>query len=171
MKWAASARSLCKAFMRLGRLNAEMDDEMQFHIDCYRRSGEKRTVPRRSARARREFGSQQFHKEDCRQALGLRLAGELIADLRYGVRMMRRDRVLTATALVSLALGVGANTAMFSVAKTVIFDSLRVKQPGELRLLAWEFPGRDQPVPYLWGNSTTTASGNFGSTSFSYAAN
>ncbi len=172
MNLSSLVRSFFKTLKRLKSLNAEIGDEMQFHLDCYRRDLVKSGLSEAEAdaRARREFGSQQFHREDCRQALGLRLVGEVAADMRYGVRTLRRDRVLTATALVSLALGIGANTAMFSVAKTVIFDSLRVENPEELRLLAWEFPGRDQPVPFLWGNSTTTANGNYRSSSFSYAA-
>ncbi len=172
MNVSSLVQSFFKTLKRLKSLNAEIGDEMQFHLDCYRRDLVKSGMSEQEAdaRARREFGSQQFHREDCRQALGLRLWEELAADLRYGIRMLRRDRVLTATAVVSLELGIGANTAMFSVAKTVIFDSLKVKHPEELRLFAWEFPGRDQPVPFLWGNSTTTASGNYRSSSFSYAA-
>lgn len=169
-RWGTRLRSWWKTLSGARRLNTEMDDEMQFHLDCYRRDLIARGLSETeaTAQAQREFGSAQFHKEDCREALGLRLLGELWADLRYGLRMMRHDRALTVAAVASLALGIGANTAMFSVAKTVIFDSLRVKHPEELRLLGWDFPGREQPVPFLWGNAPGSTNGNFTAASFSY---
>lgn len=171
MTFRAGVRSWWRSFRNRSRLSAEMEEEMQFHIESYRkdliRSGV--TAEEADRRARLEFGSRQYHKEDCRQALGLRLLGELAGDLQYGMRMLRRDRMLTAIAVLSLAIGVGANSVVFSVAKTVMLDPLGVERPEELRLLAWQFPGQRGPMNSTWGNQLPGAKGA-GSYAFSYAA-
>ena len=91
----------------------------------------------------------------------------LIQDFRYGIRMLRKSPGLMVVGVITLALGIGANTAIFTVAKKVLFDTLPVKDPQQLRLLTW-ISSHDQKVPLVWGDASTTASGGIGSTSFSY---
>jgi predicted permease len=96
-----------------------------------------------------------------------RLGEDLFDDVRYGLRTIARRPAFALVAICSLALGVGANTAIFSIAKAVLLDPLTVPHPEHLRLLRWEFPG-NQPMNSLHGDVERTTSGSTTSTSFSY---
>ena len=72
-----------------------------------------------------------------RHSLGLRWWDEFWTDLRYGVRILRKSAGFTAIAVASLALAIGANTTIFSVAKGVLYDRLGVPHPEQLRVLGW----------------------------------
>ena len=115
-------------------LDREIGDELQFHIDRYTedlvRAGASPLDARRRARA--EFGSIEARKEECREALGLRLIDELRGDVRYALRLLRRSPALTGVAVLSLGLGIGANTAIFSLVDTVLMKSLPVEDPQRL---------------------------------------
>jgi predicted permease len=93
--------------------------------------------------------------------------GELRADVRHGLRTMAKSPGFTIVAISSLALGIGANTAIFSTTKAILLDSLDVPHPEQLRFLRWEFPG-SQPMNSLHGDLEKTKSKATTSTSFSY---
>jgi predicted permease len=88
-------------------------------------------------RARIALGTALAHKEGMRASLGLRWWDEFWTDLRYGVRILRKSAGFTAIAVASLALAIGANTTIFSVAKGVLYDRLGVPHPEQLRVLGW----------------------------------
>lgn len=88
--------------------------------------------------ARLEFGSVERYKEECRESLGARLLHDLGADIRYGLRTLRHNPVLTGVLLLCLALGIGANTAIFSVANAVLMKSLPIRDPEGLVSLRWD---------------------------------
>lgn len=90
-----------------------------------------------------------------------------LRDLRYALRVLRKSPAFTVTAILSLAIGIGANTAIFAVAKKVLFDTLPVTNPQQLRMLTW-VSGHEQPVPPVWGDVYPTKEGGRASTSFSY---
>lgn len=95
--------------------------------------------------------------------------GSLAQDLRYGVRMLLKSKALTAVAVLSLALGIGANTAIFSLIDAVLLKTLPVKNPNELVLLDW-VSGPKPIASKINGNlSRDEATGQSTSTSFSYA--
>jgi predicted permease len=117
--------------------------------------------------ARRQFGNPTLLQQRQREMRSVLLLANLGRDLHFGARQLCRNPALTVTAVVSLALGIGANTAIFTVAKKVLLDSLPVRNPGELRLLTW-VSGHEQPVPPVWGDVGRTEGGGLRSTAFSY---
>src|SRR5260370_87408 len=102
-------------------------------------------------RARIEFGPVETHKENIRSSLGLRLLDELRTDLRYAVRMLRRSPGFTVVAVASLALGIGANTIIFTLARGILLDRLAVPQPNQLRLFAI-VRDNHSPLHRFWGD-------------------
>jgi hypothetical protein len=130
------------SFLRawLGRRTFErgLAEELRFHIDAYAADLERAGVSPGEAqrRARGAFGSAEAVRDDCRQARGLRLIDECVQDLRYAVRVMKRTPGFATAAIVSLGLGIGANTSIFSLIDAVLLRSLPVESPSELRFLA-----------------------------------
>jgi predicted permease len=122
------------------RRERELDDELRFHLEREaernRALGMDATEAQRAAL--RRFGGVEATKEEARDVRGLRLVGELARDLGYGLRLMRKSPAFTAVAVLSLALGIGANTALFSVADALLMRTLPVKEPDRLVLLEWQ---------------------------------
>ena len=107
-----------RALWRRDRLEYELDTELRFHLDQQIALYERRGMGGREARtaALRLFGGMDKVREECRQTWGMRMIEMLIQDVRYGLRGLRRHPAFAAGAIVTLALGIGATTAMFSVA-------------------------------------------------------
>ena len=104
-----------------------------------------------------------------RRKIGGMMMGSLVQDLRYGSRMLLKNKAFTAVAVVSLALGIGATTAIFSLIDAVLLKTLPVKKPDELVLFDWR-SGLNPMARSINGNfSKNSKTGLAGSTSFSYA--
>jgi len=162
-------RSLMNALFHRDRFESAMSDEIRFHIDAYAddlvRAGWSREEAQRQARL--EFGGVERVKEDAREARGVRLFDELRADVRYAMRQLRHAPAFTAVAVLSLALGIGANTAIFSLMQSVLWSTLPVDAAKRLRLISW-VSGPQLVMDSTWGNMNPTATGGRTSTSFSY---
>ena len=134
----ARLQSWWSALVHRSRFEDEMRAEMQFHvqarIDDLIAGGMRRDEAERQARM--EFGTVDAIKDDCRQSRGLRLLDTTAQDLRYAWRMMRKTPGFTAAAIVSLALGIGANTAIFTLVEAVMFRTLPFHDPRGLYFLA-----------------------------------
>ena len=173
MRWLRSIPARIGSWFRAAgsraRLEREMDDELAFHLDQYTQDLIRSGIPSEEAarRARIELGGIAVQKEEMRASLGLRLWDDLRADLRYAFRMLMKSPGFTAIAVGSLALGIGANTAIFSVAKQVLLDRLGVPHPGELRLFRWVSP-KHSVAHHVWGDWNDSDDGNVTSTSFPY---
>ena len=138
-----------RATLRPGRMDSELDDELRFHIE--QRAEELTAAGMTSEQARREaelmFGNRTWTRESTRERNVLLWLQAAIQDARYGVRSMRRNRGFAAAAVLSLALGIGANTAMFSLLDALLLKSLSVEQPDRLvRVLDGGFGAMAYPV-------------------------
>jgi predicted permease len=161
-------RSWLRAASNRSRLEAEMDAELSHHLVSLAADLVKEGYsPAEAARrARIALGSPMSTKEEMRASVGLRWWDEFWADLRYGVRILAKNPSFTLIAASSLALAIGANTTIFSVAKKVLYDRLQVPHPETLRLLRWD-GDKKVAVHALWGDFDSGPNGTT-SSSFSY---
>jgi len=121
------------------RKEAELEEELQFHLE--EEAGERAAagVAAEEAKraARRELGNITLVREDTRAAWGWTFLEELVRDVRYALRTIAANRTFSAMAILSLALGIGANTAIFSFMDAILVRSLPVQHPESLALLNW----------------------------------
>lgn len=121
-------------FFRQRTFSAEMEDEMRSHIELRTQANIKAGMNPEEARyaALRLFGWSEFIKEDCREQRGVPWMENLVQDARFAFRQLRKHPGFTAVAVLTLGLGIGANTAMFSVSRAVLFRALGFEAPDRL---------------------------------------
>jgi predicted permease len=119
---------------RRSRFDREFEEEVRFHIQARADELEQAGLTGADAlrQARREFGSTLRSREETRSAWQIRWLEDLGSDLRYAARALRRNRALTLAAVASLALGIGANTTIFSVAREALFSEPSCRDPQSL---------------------------------------
>jgi predicted permease len=165
-------RSWLRAVSQRRRLESEMEAELAHHLENLTadlvRAGFSPKEARR--RAHIALGSAVVHKDAMRSSLGLRFLDEMTADLRYAVRRLSRSVGFTAVATISLALAIGANTTIFSLAKQLLYERLAVPHAADLRLLAWNGTRNHVAVHHIWGDYFPYGNGRVTSSSFSYPA-
>src|ERR1700720_765872 len=127
-------RTKCSRLFRRGKQEAALDTEMQFHLDQliaqYREEG----MSEREARfaAQREFGTVSAYREEIRDTWRPPELADLWRSLRFAVRSLARSPGFTLLAIVTLGLGIGANTAMFSIINSLMLKPLPYPDTGQL---------------------------------------
>jgi hypothetical protein len=123
--------------MRADRLQRDLDDELQFHVDARTHDNMARGMAPDEARlaARRLFGNQTLMTERMRDANVNRWVDAGVRNLRYAARILWRNPGFSVAVVLSMALGIGANTAVFSLLNAVALKTLPVKNPEELVIL------------------------------------
>ena len=137
MNFFATLRFWWKAMVNRSRIGREVEEEFKFHIDAYVADLIRQGIAPADAqrKARIDFGLAETQNERYRDAIGLRIFDELGADIRYGLRSLCKDPGYSTIAILSLALGIGATTAMFSLIYAVLIhpfpyaDSDRIMNP------------------------------------------
>jgi putative ABC transport system permease protein len=132
-----------QALLQLRRRQADLEEEIQFHLEAEAEEHLASGLTAEDARlaARRDFGNVALVRETTREVWVLASLERLVQDVRYGWRMLRSTPLVSLVAVLSLALGIGANTAIFSVLDTLILRRLPVEAADRLTILGDE-PGR-----------------------------
>lgn len=145
-----------RALFRRKAVEGELDEELRFHlerqVEKYVQGGLSREQAKR--RAWMEFGGLEQAKEDCRDARGVQFLDTLFQDMRYGLRMLRKSPGFTAVAVLTLALGIGANTAIFQLLDAVRLRNLPVPNPQQLAALRIVGGNRGMGINQDYGDLT-----------------
>src|SRR6201988_3206968 len=114
-------------------------EEMELHLaeKAAEREADGMTAERARAEARRRFGNVGLKHEESREIWMTRFLSELAQDIRYGCRTMGANKAFRALAVLSVALGIGANTAIYSFMESILLRSLPVADPESLVVLNW----------------------------------
>jgi predicted permease len=144
MDWHRSWPARIGGLLRRGKREREMDEELSFHLEMQAAELERRGMSREAARqaARRRFGGVEQVKEEYRRQGGVPWLESFAKDLAFGWRLLRKSPLVTAVALVSLSLGLGASGAIFNVIDSLMLARLPVAHPEQLVVLEVQRPNK-----------------------------
>ena len=171
-----------RSLFRRPQVERELDDELRYHIERRIEDEVARGAPVEQARlaALRSMEGLEQRKEECRDMRRTQFFEQFLRDIRYGWRALLRSPAFAAVTLLSLALGIGANTAIFSLVDKVMLESLPVERPRELVILepdgirngwtasdlSWSYPSylgiRERQEPFVDVLAVRTETVNFG---------
>jgi predicted permease len=137
LRWWFTIPLRLRSVFQRGRVEVELDEELQFHLERKIEDGIASGLSAAEARriALLDLGGIEQRKEECRDARGIRWLEDFFQDLRFGVRWMRKSPGFSAIVILALALGLGANTALFSLFNRVLLQVLPVPHPEQLVVL------------------------------------
>jgi macrolide transport system ATP-binding/permease protein len=152
------------------RKEDELRQELEFHLaeEAGERLAEGLSADQATTAARRDLGNVTVVREDTRTLWSWVLLEQLAQDIRYGLRTMAANKTFSSMAILSLALGIGANTAIFSFMDAILRRSLPVPEPQSLVILSWRTPQREMYGSNRHNNSFADPDGGFVGGFFSY---
>jgi len=129
-----------------------LDRELRFHLESRIADNIRAGMSEEEARrhARLEFGGIEGVKEECREARGTAWLDSTWQDIRFSLRLLRKTPAFTVAAVCTLALGIGANTAIFTIIDAVMLKMLPVRNPGELIQLSRYYQDQRSNFSYPW---------------------
>jgi predicted permease len=137
MAWLIELARRLRFLARREKFNRELDEELRTHLELKTRTNLQQGLAPEEARfaAQREFGNALLLREQSRDFWGYRWLEQLAADLRFGLRMLARNPGFAAVAVLTLALGIGVNSVIFSVISTMLLRKPPVHDPDRLMML------------------------------------
>src|SRR5277367_5296696 len=153
MRWLQNLSNWLRSLTRRNAAEQELGSELRFHIERQTEENIAAGMPPQEARraAVREFGGVEQVKEDCRDTRRVNYLENLLNDVRFGLRMLRKSPSFTFFAVAVLALGIAANSAIFSIADNVLIRPLPYRDTNRLVMVwedasAYDFP-KNTPAP------------------------
>jgi putative ABC transport system permease protein len=150
-RWLYTVPLRLRSLFRRNRVESELDEELRFHVERLTEEHVIRGLSRDDARlaALRAMDGLEQRKEECRDARRVRVLEDLMSDVRYGGRALLRNRGFAAAAIGTLALGIGATIAVFTVVDGVLLRPMPFAQPDRLFLVTHTEPGPFMAGPGL----------------------
>ena len=133
-RWIYTIPLRLRSLFRRNRVEQELDEELRYHLERKTKEFLTQGMSPEEAR-RRAFGAMdglELRKEECRDARGVNFLETLFQDVRFGMRLLRKSPGFTGVAVLTIALGIGANTAIFGLVDTAFLRGLPFREPGRL---------------------------------------
>lgn len=146
-----------RSLFRRKQTETDLDQELRYHLEQEIENNIRAGMEAEEAKfaAQRLIGPLSLYKEECRDARGAGLIENILRDLRYAVRMLRRTPLFTVVAMATLAIGIGANTAVFTFIENILLRSLPIHDPEQVDSLAGEtLRTHRTPITSIYGTAT-----------------